>query len=103
MIDADRLTTSETRIEFLDAWTDWDDACHRTMAAKGRPSAFTLRRETDRHVTALAVIAREIGMQAHVVQHLLAALRRVGFDREEALRAVEAIAIDRRHHRAAGQ
>ena len=96
-------SVNELRIELLDAWVEWDDACRRVSAAavskkKGKPTALAIDKETRRFNAAVAAYVESLALPKLPFEELLMACRRQKLDYDECVIVAEAglVALNRR-------
>lgn len=91
------------RVELADAWQSWDDAIAKqnARASATRKKTFDARetqRVTERVETAAAEFGRSIGLPTNDVRELMQAMRRLGWERERALKSIETIGNQQRRN-----
>lgn len=86
--------TAEQRREFLNAWQTWDDASDRFAAKTQHTNERSLEDQAAKLERAAGDYASLLGLKTTPFRDLLAALRRAGYKRPDALRAVELVVAE---------
>jgi hypothetical protein len=83
--------TTEQRRVFLNAWQTWDDASDRFAAKNVRTNERSLKAQAAEMERTAGDYASILGMRTTPFRELLATLRRCGYTRPDAVRAVELV------------